>query len=125
MAINGERFLRISKVGFFSIKDHALERIEKFTGKTMELEVAFDCFCRSTQLTYSEMWVRGYRPAYQQRKQAGVATWYFELSFPGCELIAVIARGDRFGEYEWITTYTQNHRNESNILWQIQEACVA
>ena len=46
------------------------------------------------------MWLRGYRPAYVQRKKTGVSTWYFELSHPDYELIAVITHGQYQSEYE-------------------------
>ncbi len=125
MAIRGEKFLKVSKAGFFAIKPHALKRIEEYTGLSLDLYDAFGLFSQSTQLTYSQMWLRGYRPAYVQRKKAGVATWYFELEYPDHELIAVIAQGKYQSEYEWVTTYSRNQRNDSNILWHIQDAVMA
>ncbi|MBN2327355.1 MAG: hypothetical protein JXR73_09375 [Candidatus Omnitrophica bacterium] len=119
MAIRGDKFLKLSKAGFFSIKEHALERMEEFLGAMPDLDDAFEMFCGSIQLSFSEMWMRGYRPAYKQRKEAGIPTWYFELPCNEVELIAVISKGMMCGEYEWVTTYTRNHRNESNILWGI------
>ncbi|MBN2325949.1 MAG: hypothetical protein JXR73_02265 [Candidatus Omnitrophica bacterium] len=45
----------------------------------------------------------------------------FELPCEATELIAVIGGGENDGEYEWVTTYAPNHRNESNILWGIHQ----
>ncbi|MGC9326482.1 MAG: hypothetical protein ACP5I1_02500 [Candidatus Hinthialibacter sp.] len=121
MALRGEKFLKISKADFLSIKEHALKRLEEFLGSTPNLYDAFDMFQNSTQLSFSEMWMRGYRPAYKQRKDAGIPSWYFELPCHETELIAVISLGTACGEYEWVTTYARNHRNESNILWDIHQ----
>ncbi len=125
MAIDGAKFLKVGKAGFFTVRKHAQRRIEQFLGFMPGLEDAFEWFCLGRQVTFSEMWMRGYRPAYRQRKAAGVPTWYFELPCENAELIAVITRGEESGEYEWVTTYTRTHRNESNTLWWIQNQILA
>jgi len=121
MAITGDRFLRISKTTFLAISRLALDRLEEFLGAAVSLEEAFVFFREANQLTYAEMLQRGYRPAYRQRKQVGTPSWYFDLRHPANELIAVIAQGEVDGEYEWVTTYAPNCRNESNLLWGIEK----
>ncbi len=117
MAINGQRFLKICKASEFVISPHSLVRIQENTGFELTLDEAFSVFCLSEQLTYDDMLFRGYRPGYKRRIKDGIQSWYFLLQNTDQELVAVITEGIYPGEYEWITTYTPNHRTFSNRLW--------
>ncbi len=117
MAINGQRFLTVSKACDFVITRHSLVRIQEFTGCELTMDEAFSSFCQSEQLTFSDMLARGYRPGYKRRIQKGIHSWYFLLRCQDHELIAVITDGECEGDFEWVTTFAPNHRNESNRRW--------
>ena len=67
MAINGQRFLKVSKACDFVITRHSMVRIQEFTGCEFKLYEAFSAFCQSEQLTYADMLARGYRTGYKRR----------------------------------------------------------
>ncbi len=110
MAIDGKRFLKVSKAHCLVIGQHALDRIREKTGSWVSIRDAYRWFEEGTQLTHEELRQMVFRPAYISRKKHGVDSWYFKLKSAGMNLIAVLQPGEEPGDVEWVTTYALNRQ---------------
>jgi hypothetical protein len=118
MAVNGKKFLELNKSdGSLPISAHALERIQRYTGKGLTRQQAFDLFYGGRQVSYREMALLGYRPAYRRRMHRGEKSWYFRIEVAGEELIAVIGEERITGKLIWVTTYGPNAFTRIVLSW--------
>lgn len=117
MAINGRRFLELEKATSFRITGHAIDRLKEYSGERYEEDEAQYLFFHSEQVSFQIMRELGYKPDFHQRKRKGVQSWYFRFFENHQEFIAVISEGEYLGEFKWVTTYRNNHWNQSNQCW--------
>ena len=125
MAVNGERFLRLSRAEALHISRHALDRIDQHVGRYVGREEALDLFCRGTQVRAEGLLQLGYRPAYAGRLARGQRSWYFRFGIEGTELIAVIGQGMLPGEYVWLTTYGRNRQTDQYQVATFEDVSLA
>ena len=126
MAITGSKFMEVSRAQGLEVSRHALERIAQHTGLEPTEALARTLFQRSRQVKPAQMRLLGYRPAYKQRKDRGVQSWYFRFVLFGEELVAVLQEGALPGEFLWVTTYGPTAQSEQ-FQWAdfglLAEAC--
>lgn len=104
MATTGEKFMRLTGAQHLTIARHAKDRFFGYSAWPICDETAQALFRASRYTGYEELHALGYRPAYHRRKQRGIGSWYFRISLPNLELIAVLTMS-REGELVWVTTY--------------------
>jgi hypothetical protein len=112
MAVNGEKFLKLSNAECIQISAHASKRLGEHMGRAIPEDQAYEVFCKGRQITAHEAILLGYRPAYGRRLSNGEKSWYFRLELNGQEMIAVVTEGDYPGEFVWVTTYAPDRQTE-------------
>lgn len=108
MATTGRKFLKLSQAQGLTVSRHALDRMRQYTGLDLHENLAMLLFRHSEYRSPEQVLMLGFRPRYWGRKAEGQKSWYFRFHVSGEELLAVVAEGDRPGEYVWVTTYGVN-----------------
>lgn len=124
MGIRGSRFLELNGLApcEFSISHHALERLARGVCKSeVDLCTALACFLSSSQLTFDEVFQRGYHPNIAKYQLVGVQSWYFSIRLDDCELLAVVERGRFVGARPfWRTTYSPDRSTNNSACAPIR-----
>ncbi|HHN46122.1 MAG TPA: hypothetical protein ENN09_01655, partial [Planctomycetes bacterium] len=88
MAVNGRKFLELNgSDGSIQVTGHALDRIRKYSGRSLSRKEACALFCQGRQASYDEMVLMGYRPGAKRRRRNGEKSWYFKINVAGDELV--------------------------------------